>query len=193
MAKKNNNEKENDKVEIIENNNTVNVENKEKKEETIQKKPREILANEYIQVRSVTEGGLIYADPRTNMRYIWNNYGALQSMTFEAILSMNASYPVFLSTPLVVIDDEDVVEKLHVKYIYDTFDFEIANNLDKFFELPIDKMREIIRKSPIHMKENFKLKARDLYQKKILSDLNKIQMLKEELYIDLQILSDDYE
>lgn len=164
-------------------------EKKEIKEE--KKEPREILANEFIEVRSVTEGSLSYLDPRTKMKYVWNQYGAIQSMTFESLLSLNASSPAFLTTPLVVVDDKDVAEKLHITYIYNDFDFEVADNLDKFFKFPIEEMRKRIRKLPDCIKENIKVKARSLYKNGTLSDLNRIKMLEQELKIDLSVLADD--
>lgn len=174
---------------------TVDVSTKEEtKSETNtakKKEPREISVNEYINVRSVTEGSLSYLDKRTNMKYLWSNYGAIQSMTFDALLSMKASHPIFLTTPYIVIDDEDVVTKLNIGYVYNDFDFEIADDLEKFFTTSINDMRNHIRKLPECIKENIKLKARDLYKKKILSDLNRIKMLEQELNIDLSILSDD--
>lgn len=190
MAKKENKdviekENENEKTEIKE-------EIMPEEIKPIRTQPREILANEYIQVRSVTEGGLTYIDPRTKMKYLWSEYGSVQSMTFDVLLSMRASSPTFLTTPYVVIDDKDVVEKLHIGYIYDDFDFEIANDLERFFETSISDMRMRIRKLPECIKDNLKIKARALYKEKKLADLNRIKMLEEELNIDLTILSDDY-
>lgn len=186
MAKKNEN-KEN----IIETEKTTVVTEVEEKE-IKERKIRDISVNEYIEVRSVTEGGLIYIDERTKMRFIWNNYGSTQSMTFDAILAMNASHPIFLTHPFLVIDDKDVVEKLHIGYVYDEYNFEIANDLDSFFQKPVGYMRDMIRKLPSNIKENLKIKSRELYNKEILSDLNKIKMLEDELQIDLSILADDY-
>lgn len=188
MAKKENKdviEKENEKTEIKE-------EIMPEEIKPIRSQPREILANEYIQVRSVTEGGLTYIDPRTKMKYLWSEYGSVQSMTFDVLLSIRASSPTFLTIPYVVIDDKDVVEKLHIGYIYDDFDFEVANDLERFFETSISDMRMRIRKLPECIKDNLKIKARALYKEKKLADLNRIKMLEEELNIDLTILSDDY-
>lgn len=186
MAKKKDDiENKEEKIEL----NSEEIITEEKIEE--KKEPREILANEFIEVRSVTEGSLSYLDPRTKMKYVWNQYGAIQSMTFESLLSLNASSPAFLTTPLVVVDDKDVAEKLHITYIYNDFDFEVADNLDKFFKFPIEEMRKRIRKLPDCIKENIKVKARSLYKNGTLSDLNRIKMLEQELKIDLSVLADD--
>lgn len=170
------------------------MQQEEVKEEAIEEKPkqpREISINEQIPVRSVTEGGLIYVDPQTNQRYIWDKYGSVLHITFEKISNMYASYPQFLTEPYIVIDDKDVIEKLHLEYVYNEFNFEVADNLDKFFTKSVNEMRNIIRKLPTSIKENLKTKARMLYTNNKLSDLNKIQMLQEELKIDLRILSSD--
>lgn len=175
------------------NNNTESFEEQEFNVENQNNEPiREILANEFIPVTSVTEGGVTYKDKRTNLKYTWSHFGATQLIPFEVILSMYASSPTFLTEPLLIIKDNAVVKKLYLDEVYKNFPFHIANDLDGFFKLPIDKMKEEIEQLSDSVKENLKVKARILYENKELSDLNKIDMLERVLNIDLKILSDDF-
>lgn len=151
---------------------------------------KDIALNEYVNVRSVTQGTLSYTDNRTSFKYTWNGYGSKQLMTYETILAMNASYPLYFTSPYVVIDDKDVVSNLNFDYIYEEFDFDVIDKLEKFFELTTSEIQEKLSKLPKHIKDNLKVKARELHTKGTLTDLNKIRLLENELNIDLMILSD---
>lgn len=86
----------------------------------------------YIDVKSVTQGSLSYFDTRTGLRYRWNGYGAIQRMTINEIIAMHASYPDYLTTPLVFIEDEEILRKLNIDKFYNNKNFEVSKNLNNF-------------------------------------------------------------
>ena len=157
--------------EIIEDKASVSV-------EPVRKRAVDIAPNELINVRSVTAGGLSYLSTRTNMLYTWNEYGDVQPMEYQELVSMKSSNRGFLFKPLLVIDDEQVAEKLGLSQLYRELE-EVAD-LDGFFGRDLSDMRDVIRKLPGEM-----IRDGRLY------DTRKIKMLEKELNTDLMILLEE--
>lgn len=94
--------------------------------ETVEKveKPkaiRDIKPDELIEVKSVTYHGLTYVCPKTGSIYNWDEYGKVELMTMQELITMNSNSPTFLTDPNILIEDEDVVRKLRLEEVYKTF------------------------------------------------------------------------
>ena len=168
--------------EIIEDKASVSV-------EPVRKRAVDIAPNELINVRSVTAGGLSYLSTRTNMLYTWNEYGDVQPMEYQELVSMKSSNRGFLFKPLLVIDDEQVAEKLGLSQLYRELE-EVAD-LDGFFGRDLSDMRDVIRKLPSGAKETVKQTAGEMIRDGRLYDTRKIKMLEKELNTDLMILLEE--
>lgn len=152
------------------------------------KKAIKIDLNEMIPVRSVTKGGLTYISPKTGLTVIWDDYNTVEFLEFGELLTMKASKGRFLTEPYVVIDDEEVAEKLGLTGIYENMiDTE---NLEDFYKQSIDAMREQLEKLPRGIKKLIADKSRELVQEGKLFDIRKIKLIEEKLAVDLQILMD---
>lgn len=157
-------------------------------ENPTRKKSLEIDANEIINVRSVTYGGVSYVSPKTKMLTRWSQYGDVQPMEYAELVTMKASNRAFLFNPLVVVDDEQVAEKLGLTELYRELE-EVAD-LDGFFGVDLLKMQSTIQKLPKGAKETVRQKASEMVRSGKLYDTRKIKMLERELSIDLMILVD---
>lgn len=155
----------------------------------VRKRAVDIAPNELINVRSVTSGGLSYLSTRTNMLYTWAEYGDVQPMEYQELVSMKSSNRGFLFKPLLVIDDEQVAEKLGLTELYNQLE-EVAD-LDGFFGRDLSSMRDIISKLPSGAKETIKQTASEMVRDGKLYDTRKIKMLEKELNTDLMILLDE--
>ena len=139
-------------------------------------------------VRSVTKGGLTYISPKTGFEVLWHDLGAEQYMEFGELLTMKASKPRFLNEPFVVVDDEDVAEKLGLLSVYkDMIDVE---DLEDFFTMSPSKMEAKLEKAPKGTKKLVADKSRELVQNGQLFDIRKIKIIEKNLMIDLQMLMD---
>ena len=163
-----------------------------KKEEVVEEpkraKVKKIDANELITVRSVTKNGLTYISKKTGTEVKWSEYGAEEYMEFGELLTMKASKPRFLSDPFIVIDDEDVAERLGLTKMYsEMIDLQ---NINGFYSLSLEEMKEKIDKMPVGIKRLVSDRARELVETGVFYDIRKIKLLEKELKIELQLLID---
>lgn len=200
MARKNENSQE-DK--ILEKENSINEETLKSLQDIIKNLQSEIselkknkpavdnyTGSRYIDVKSVTQGSLSYFDTRTGIRLEWNEYGVKQRMTENEIISMHASYPDYLTTPLVIVEDEDILRKLNIDTIYNNKNFEVSKNLSNFFNLSFNEMKNYIVDISEEVKDNIKVLALEKYRNKEITDLNLLNFLKENLNLDLSLFED---
>lgn len=200
MARKNENSQE-DK--ILEKENSINEETLKSLQDIIKNLQSEIselkknkpavdnyTGSRYIDVKSVTQGSLSYFDTRTGIRLEWNKYGVKIRMTENEIISMHASYPDYLTTPLVVIEDEEILRKLNIDKFYNNKNFEVSKNLNNFFNLSFNEMKDCIDEIGEDVKDNIKVLALEKYKNKEITDLNLIKFLKENLNLDLSLFED---
>lgn len=152
------------------------------------KKAVDIDGNEMINVRSVTYGGLNYVSSKTGMLTRWSQYGDIQQMEYSELVTMKATSRAFLFDPKLIIDDEQVAEKLGLTALYKQLE-EVAD-LEGFFGIDLLTMQSAIQKLPKGAKETVRQKASEMVRNGQLYDTRKIKMLERELSVDLMILLD---
>lgn len=152
------------------------------------RKSIDIELNSMICLRSVTKGGLTYISPKTGMQVTWGDYGDEEYLDYGEILTMKSSKGSFLNRPFVIVDDEEVAEKLGLTKMYN----EMINldSLDSFHRQSIEDITKQIEKSPKGIKKLIGDKAREQIQNGELVDIRKIKLLEDKLKIELSILID---
>ena len=118
------------------------------------------IKDEIVDVRSVVDGKVIYVSPKTHIKYKWLEKGDIESLTIEEILAMD-SKKMFLRTPLLVVEDERVIEGLGLKGINKLVDK--VEDIDQLVEMDLDDMEKTINELPFDYKRNL----RDEISKKI--------------------------
>lgn len=118
------------------------------------------IKNEMIEVRNVLDGKVVYVSPKTKLKYKWLEKGDVEILSVEEILAMD-SKKIFLRTPILVVDDERVIEGLGLGKIYK--DIELIENTEKLEELDIDELKEFVEGLSDECKNNL----RDEMNKKI--------------------------
>lgn len=118
------------------------------------------IKNEMVEVRNVLDGKVVYVSPKTKLKYKWLEKGDIEILSVEEILAMD-SKKIFLRTPVLVIDDERVIEGLGLGKIYR--DIELIENTEKLEELDIDELKEFVEGLSDECKNNL----RDEMNKKI--------------------------
>lgn len=153
-------------------------------EEPKRKKVAKIDPSELIAVRSCTFGKLIYTSRKTGISYIWENKGDEEYLEFGELMTMKASSPKFLKSPYIVIEDEDVIEKLGLTDIYKNIT--MIEDLDRFFRLPLGEMEEKIEMFPQGFRSTLLTTANKLIKSGQLYDIRKIKLLENKLKVDLE-------
>ena len=118
------------------------------------------IKDEIVDVRSVTDGKVIYVSPKTHIKYKWLEKGDIEQLTIEEILAMDTK-KIFLRTPLLVVEDERIVEGLGLKGINKLVDK--VEDIDKLVEMDLEDMEKTINELPFDYKRNL----RDEISKKI--------------------------
>lgn len=118
------------------------------------------IKNEMIEVRNVLDGKVVYVSPKTKLKYKWLEKGDVEILSVEEILAMD-SKKIFLRTPILVVDDERVIEGLELRKVYR--DIELIENTEKLEDLDIDELKEFVEGLSDECKNNL----RDEMNKKI--------------------------
>lgn len=118
------------------------------------------IKNEMVEVRNVLDGKVVYVSPKTKLKYKWLEKGDVEILSVEEVLAMD-SKKIFLRTPVLVIDDERVIEGLGLGKVYR--DIELIENTEKLEELDIDELKEFVEGLSDECKNNL----RDEMSKKI--------------------------
>ena len=138
------------------------------------------IKDEMVDVRSVMDGKVIYVSPKTHIKYKWLEKGDIEQLTIEEILAMDTK-KMFLRTPLLVVEDERVIEGLGLKGINKLVDK--VEDIDQLVEMDLDDMEKTINELPFDYKRNL----RDEISKKIenseIRDYVVVQTLKRILEI----------
>ena len=118
------------------------------------------IKDEMVDVRSVIDGRVVYVSPKTHIKYKWLEKGDIEQLTIEEILAMDTK-KMFLRTPLLVVEDERVIEGLGLKGINKLVDK--VEDIDQLVEMDLDDMEKTINELPFDYKRNL----RDEISKKI--------------------------
>ena len=118
------------------------------------------IKDEMVDVRSVMDGKVIYVSPKTHIKYKWLEKGDIEQLTIEEILAMDTK-KMFLRTPLLVVEDERVIEGLGLKGINKLVDK--VEDIDQLVEMDLGDMEKTINELPFEYKRNL----RDEISKKI--------------------------
>lgn len=152
-------------------------------------KRRKIDKDEEVVCRSVVSGELIYTSRRTNMTVEWDEYGTIQYLTVEELMTMKSQQKSFLTRPWIIIEDDAVVDHLGLRPIYESI--VPLENLEEYLTTTdFTKLKLDIQKAPRGIKELITDKAREMIANEKLNDIRLIRILNQELNIDLNLLLD---
>lgn len=146
-------------------------------------KQKQIKNTDMVTVMNTTNGRVIYQSKRTGQEWVFSEYGQSYEIEFSELVAMNNTYRSFLRDPwLLIVDDSAYVDKLGLTELYKTvFNPE---QVEKFFTLPVDKMKELLSKAPIGMKELIASKAQEKITNGTFDSMSKIKFIQESLNVD---------
>ena len=118
------------------------------------------IKDEIVPVRNILDGKVIYVSPKTKIKYKWLEKGDIEYLSIEEVLAMD-SKKLYLRTPLLIVEDERIIEGLGLKKLYK--DIELVENIDELIELEEEEIERIIKGLSVGCKNNL----RDEVNKKI--------------------------
>ncbi|MCR8994646.1 hypothetical protein [Brevibacillus laterosporus] len=166
----------------------------EKKADTVQQdtvkipvKPksskREIDRFEQIPVMNCTNGQLIYASRKTGAEWLFTNYGDIEYMEFQELLTMRSSQRRFFDEPFIIVMDDDAVEYLGLTKMY--ANIKNPSQIDATFKLAQTDFEQVLEKSPKGIKHLIISRAKHLYDSGELDSIKKINYINEKYGTDI--------
>lgn len=143
--------------------------------------------NELILCRSVRFGGLRLIGPKTHMPYEWANEGDVREVEYQDLVSWRALRSRYLFEPMIIIEDEDVVEewKADLGELYE----ELQNiDIRAMFKLPHRQFVAQLKKLPAGLKTTVQNMAYSMIQDRTLYDLRIIDSIDEILGTELKMM-----
>ena len=133
------------------------------------------IKEEVAEVRSVVDSRVIYVSPKTHIKYKWLEKGDTESLTIEEVLAMD-SKKLFLRSPLLVVEDDRVVEGLGLKGINKLVDK--VEDIDKLVEMDLEDIENTINELPFEYKRNLRDEVNKKIENSEIRDYVVVQTLK---------------
>jgi hypothetical protein len=161
------------------------VENKEidNKEDKVIKK-RKINKDEVVECKNITNGTLVYISKKTGAEYVMEGYGATENFEVGELITMKASYGKILTEPWMIILDDDIVDYLGLRHIYDKIVVPL-DKIDSFFDKSVTQMKKALQSAPNGIKSLIASRARTLISEEKLDSISKIKLIEQILNVEL--------
>lgn len=145
-----------------------------KKTASTKKAPKKFAPDERIECRSVTGGELILIGPKTGLQYTWADYNDISWVEYQDLQALQSRRSGFLVKPRFIIEDADLIEQWGsmLKPIYDKVNTE---DIEAFFELPLNKFKAQLNVVPVGLKDAIKTKAVQMINNEELYDIRKVR------------------
>lgn len=140
--------------------------------------------NEYVPCRSVRFGELILIGPKTRIPYRWSNEGDVAEVEYQDLMSWKALRHKYLFEPMIIIEDEDIVEEWNADLGKLYADLQYID-VKALFRLPQRQFVAQLKKLPAGMKSTVQNMAYAMIQDGTLYDLRIIKAIDEILGTEL--------
>ncbi len=142
--------------------------------------------NELVDVQSAVYGGLVYVSRKTGYIIEWQDFGSIQPLTVDELMTMRNSQPAFFKNGWVrLIGDnaEDVKHYLQLeRYYTNELPFE---DFDDVYELSAEDIIAVVSNLSDSMKESIARRAIDLIKDGVIDSNKKINAIETATGYDL--------
>lgn len=151
---------------------------------TSKPKVRKFEPTEIIRCRSVCYGELILEGYKTKMLYTWANCGDYADVEYQDLQALQSRKSAFLTKPLLIIEDEDLVEQWGsmLKPIYEKIE---EADMESLLQLTPSQLKKKLKGLPEGFKESIKTMAAAKIVSGELDSLNRIKAIDEVLGTEL--------
>ncbi|MGG4105155.1 hypothetical protein AAXB25_14660 [Paenibacillus lautus] len=146
-------------------------------------KRKEIDRNEMVPIMNVTNGTLIYTSRKTGTELQFSEYGDIEYVDYQELLTMKSSQRRFFDEPFILVMDDDVVDALGLTKMYSNM--KNPDQIDKIFNMNQREFEDIVEKSPKGIKFLIVSRAKKLYEIGELDSIKKINYLNDRFQTDI--------
>ena len=163
--------------------NNEGIENKEQ-QPTKKAQAKKFEPSEAIACRSVTYGELVLMGYKSKLLYTWANAGDVAYVEYQDLQALQSRKSRFLTEPLFVIEDEDLVAQWSsmLKPIYSKIEEE---DLEQMLKLPPAKLKAKLKSAPEGIQKSIKSMAAAKIASGEFDSINKIKAIDEALGTEL--------
>lgn len=147
-------------------------------------KTRKFEPTETIPCRSVCYGELILEGYKSKILYTWANAGDYADVEFQDLQALQSRKSAFLTKPLFIIEDEDLVEQWGsmLKPIYGKIE---EADMEELLKLPVTQLKKKLKVLPEGFRDSVKSMAAAKIVSGELDSLNRIKAIDEVLGTEL--------
>lgn len=144
------------------------------------KQAKKFAPDDMIPCRSITYGELLLEGFKTKTLYTWANAGDVTNVEYQDLQSLQSRKSRFLTDPLFIIEDEDLVESWSamLKPIYSKVE---EADLEELLKLPVAKLKNKLKASPDGVKTSIKSMAAAKILTGEFDSINRIKAIDEVL------------
>lgn len=136
-----------------------------------------------IPVMNITAHSLIYQSKRSGAEWNWGEYGDIEYIEMQELLTMRSGQRKFLNEPFVLIMDNEAVSYLGLEKMYDQM-IE-PDNIDKVFKMKLADFKEVINTAPRGIQILIVNRAKQLIDKGEFDSMTKINFINDKFDTDL--------
>jgi hypothetical protein len=148
---------------------------------------KEIDLKMMVSCRNITSGSLIYVSKKTGFEANWDKLDDEEYIEVSELLTMKSSQPRFLQEPWIMVDDDEVVDYLGLREMYDNII--LKDELEVFFRLSPTEIEAKLRIAPKGTRTLVAEQARAMVENDKLYDTRVIRTIEKELQIDLSMIT----
>ncbi|WP_425203608.1 hypothetical protein [Priestia megaterium] len=151
--------------------------------QTVRKQKKKLNRDDLILIMNSTAGRLVHTSRKTGQEWLFTEYGQTDEMELGELVTLNNSSPAMLREPWLLILDEDAVEYLGLKKLYENILTE--EEMEEFFNASVEQMEALLEKLPKGMKELVAGLAKKKVENGTLDSISKIKLIEEKLKVTL--------
>lgn len=138
---------------------------------------------EMIPVMNATNGSLVYFSRKTGAEWNWSEYGDIEYMEYQELLSMRTAHRRFFDEPFIIVMDDIAVEALGLTKMYENI--RSPEQIDVIFKMNQTEFEEVVEKSPKGIKHLIVSRAKKLYGSGELDSVKKINFMNTRFQTDI--------
>ena len=138
---------------------------------------------EQIPVMNVTFGNLIYRSRKTGMETKWAEYGDIEYLEFQELITMKSGSRKFFEEPFILILDDEVVQYFGMEEEYKAIDEDMITNCLK---LPFEEFKTFITDVPRGVQATVVQMVRNKVKKGEFDSLRVIKFLEDKFQIEIR-------
>ncbi|MEG1309396.1 MAG: hypothetical protein RSA91_01045 [Bacilli bacterium] len=138
---------------------------------------------ELIPVKSIFHG-TVECKTRAGKPKIWKECGTVQYMAIGDVINMNATDSIYLFTPRLIVEDNEVAEYLGTTEINQIA--EKISDIDKFLKLDIEEINDILDRLPIGLKHSIYGELARRIENKEIDSLRIVRLVSKKVGIDYE-------